>query len=78
MSGEQAVMRVSQTELRRNIKKYMDAVERGEEIEICRRGKPIALMVPRNRARVPHWKLPREPLDIPDVSLSKAIIEDRR
>lgn len=69
---------VSQTELRRNMKKYMDAVERGEEIEICRRGKPIALMVPWNRARVPHWKRPREPLYIPGASLSKAIIGDRR
>jgi len=69
---------ITQTELRRNIRKYIDAAARGEEIEICRHGKPVAVLVPRDRARVPHWKLPREPLDIPGVSLSKMIIEDRR
>jgi prevent-host-death family protein len=69
---------VSQTELRRNMKKYMDAVEQGEEIEILRRGKPVALLVPIDRAQVPSWKRPREPLEIPGASLSDIIIEDRR
>ena len=69
---------VTQTEFRNHIRKYMDAVERGEEIEICRNGEPVATVVPRRRSRVPHWKQDREPLKIPGVSLSKIIIEDRR
>lgn len=67
---------VTQTEFRNHIRKYMDAVEQGEEIEICRNGKPVATVVPRNRSRVPHWKQV-EPLVIPGVSLSKMIIEER-
>ena len=68
---------VTQTEFRNHIRKYMDAVERGEEVEICRNGKPVATVVPRGRSRVPHWKREHEPLKIPGVSLSKMIIEER-
>jgi prevent-host-death family protein len=69
---------VTQTELRNHIRKYISAVERGEEVEICRSGKPVAALVPRDRARVPHWKQPRELLVLPGVSVSKMIIEERR
>lgn len=68
---------VTQTEFRDHIKKYLDAVVEGEEVEIRRHGKPIAAVVPRPSKRTPSWKL-GEPLDIPGVSLSKMIIEDRR
>lgn len=79
MSGrkELPMIAVTQTELRNNIKKYLDAVERGEEVEVCRNGKPVAALVPRDRARVPHWKQPRELLVLPGVSVSKMIIEER-
>lgn len=68
---------ITQTEFRDHIKQYLDAVLDGEEVEICRHGKPIATVVPRQPKRTPSWKL-GEPLDIPGVSLSKMIIEDRR
>ncbi len=68
---------VTQTEFRNHIKKYIAAVKRGEEIEICCHGKPVATVVPRRSSRVPHWKLEREPLVVPGVSLSSMIIEDR-
>jgi len=68
---------VTQTEFRNHIRKYMAAVEQGEEIEICRNGKPVATVVPRQKARVPSWKREHEPLVIPGVSLSKMIIEER-
>jgi len=68
---------VTQTEFRNNIRKYLDAVERGEEVEIYRHGKPIATVAPARRKAIPHWKQPHEPLRLPGVSLSKMIIEDR-
>ena len=69
---------VTQTEFRNHIKKYMDAVEQGEEIEICRNGKPVATVVPRQKARVPSWKRDRPLLKLPDgVSVSQLIIEER-
>ena len=68
---------VTQTEFCNKIRKYLDAVARGEETEVHRRGKPIATVVPARRKRVPHWKRPFEPLKLPGVSLSKIIIEDR-
>jgi len=71
------MLTVTQTEFRNHIKKYMDAVEQGEEIQICRKGRPVAAVVPRKGSRVPHWKQ-GEPLKIPGVSLSKIILEDRR
>lgn len=70
---------VSQTELRRNMKKYMDAVERGEEVEIWRHGKPVAALVPSCRSSESskeYWKHVR-PMKIEGVSLTKAILEER-
>jgi len=68
---------VTQTEFRNHIRKYMDAVEQGEEIEVFRNGKPVATLVPRSKARTPSWKQKHEPLVIPGVSLSKLILEER-
>lgn len=69
---------VTQTELRNNIRKYIDAAAQGEEIEVCRHGKPVVTLVAQDRARVPHWKRPREPMVVRGMSLAKMIIEDRR
>ena len=68
---------VTQTELRDNIKKYMDEVARGEDIEVCRHGKPFARVSLIRRKKTPSWKR-GEPLRVPGASLSKIIIEDRR
>jgi prevent-host-death family protein len=69
---------VTQTEFRNHIKKYMDAVERGEEIEIYRNGKPVAAVSPIQRQKVPSWKRDRPLLKLPDgVSASRLIIEER-
>ncbi len=37
---------VTFSELRNNAKKYFDAVEEGETIEVYRNGKPIAILSP--------------------------------
>jgi len=68
---------VTQTELRNNMRKYIEAVKRGEEIEVYSRGKPVAVLSPHSRSGVPSWKQPHEPLKLPGVSLSKIIVEDR-
>lgn len=68
---------VTQTELRNNIKKYLEAVKRGEELDVYSRGKPVAKVVPFHRQGVPPWKQPHQPLKLPGVSVSKMIIEDR-
>ena len=67
---------VTQSELRNHFKKYMDAVERGEEIEIRRNGKPVATLVPRRASAKEYWKHVRAH-KIDGVSLSQAILEER-
>jgi prevent-host-death family protein len=68
---------VTQTELRNNIRKYLDVVKRGEELDVYSHGKPVATVLPFRGRGVPSWKQPHEPLKLPGVSLSKMIIEDR-
>jgi prevent-host-death family protein len=71
---------VTFSQLRNNAKKYFDAVEKGESVEVYRHGKPIALLTPLNRdqpLKLSRWKT-ANPIKIPGVSGSKLIIEERR
>ena len=69
---------VTFSQLRNNAKKYFDAVEQGETVEIFRHGKPIALLTPVVREQgLSRWKT-ANPIKIPGLSLSKEIIKDRR
>jgi len=65
------------SQLRNNARKYFDLVESGESVEIYRHGKPIAVLSPSVREARARWKKSK-PMDIPGVSLSKAIIEERK
>ena len=71
------------SEFRANVSAMIDLVEKGETVRILRHGKPVAELVPPkdpelNASKVPHWKLPFEPLVLPaGASLSSAILEDR-
>ncbi len=68
------------SEFRNNAKKYLDAVEKGESVEIYRYGKPVAVVSPFVREDKPvlsRWKT-GNPIKIPGVSASKIIIEQRR
>ncbi len=68
---------VTFTELRNNAKKYFDAVERGEELEVYRRGKPIAVVAPVHRHDRKRWQ-EAHPLKLADgVSLSATILRER-
>ena len=65
---------VTFTQLRNNARKY---VERGETLEIYRRGKPIAILSPIRLDALKRWKR-MNPLEIKGVSLSRLIRAERR
>jgi antitoxin (DNA-binding transcriptional repressor) of toxin-antitoxin stability system len=68
---------VTFSQLRNNAKKYFDAVEQGETVEVFRYGKPIAIVSPVLREPSGRWKT-ANPIKIPGVSVSKVFIEERR
>jgi len=67
---------VNVAELKNDTEKYLDAVARGETVEVRREGKPVAVLSPAPASRREYWRSVK-PLDIPGVSLSQAIIEER-
>jgi len=64
------------SELRNHAKKYFDAVERGESVEVYRHGKPVAILSPISSGTNQRWKNAR-PLSLEGVSLSQAILSER-
>ena len=71
------------SEFRAHASAMIDLVEQGETVRILRHGKPVAELVPAKpelAAKVPHWKLPIEPLRYlrqPEKSGAQLIIEER-
>ena len=69
---------VTFSQLRNNAKKYFDAVEKGETVEVYRHGKPVAIVSPvLVKSTEPRRNL-FEPIRIPGVSASKILIEQRK
>ncbi|HUT34422.1 MAG TPA: type II toxin-antitoxin system prevent-host-death family antitoxin [Planctomycetota bacterium] len=68
---------VTFTDLRNHAKKYFDAVQEGETLEVYRHGKPIAVVSPARRPASDYWKRRVAPLAIEGLSLSKEILADR-
>jgi len=67
------------TEFRKNASRALDLVEKGETIRLLRHGKAIAKIVPVSaRENTPAWKRPGLRLVAPGVSLSKAVLDERR
>jgi len=67
------------TEFRNNASNYFDEVEKGEKIVIIRHGKPVAEIIPiQAQTDQPSWKQPGLRLQKKGLSLSQAIIKDRR
>ena len=71
------MLTVTFTQLRNNAKKYFDVVERGEVIEVYRRGKPVALLSPYRQGGGERWKQGAA-MKFKGISLSKAILAARR
>ena len=65
------------SQLRNNAKKYFDSVESGESIEVYRNGKLIAVISPASANSKDRWRGVK-PLRIDGVSLSAAILDERR
>ena len=67
------------TEFRKRTAAYLDKVENGETVIITRHGRPIAEVIPASPARsLTSWKRPALRLSIKGLSLSRAIMEDRK
>jgi prevent-host-death family protein len=71
------MLKATISQLRRHAKKYFDAVEAGETVEVLRHGKPIALLSPLRSGARERWRR-GSPLKLKGVSASKLIIEERR
>ncbi len=69
---------VTFSQLRNNAKKYFDAVEKGESVEVYRYGKPVAIVSPISKKPVKFRQNLFQPLRMPGLSLSDEIIKDRR
>ncbi|OFV99640.1 MAG: prevent-host-death protein [Acidobacteria bacterium RIFCSPLOWO2_02_FULL_61_28] len=70
---------VTFTEFRKNASEVLDLVEKGESIRVLRHGKAIARIVPAElREAKPAWKRPGLRLVTAGVSLSRAVLEERR
>ena len=67
----------SVADLKSDAEKYLDAVARGETVEVCRDGKPVAVLAPLPKRDPDYWKRPIEPLELEGVSLSQLIVEER-
>jgi len=68
--------RATFSELRNNARKYFDAVEQGESVEIYRKGKPVAILSPVESRSHTRWKT-SAPLVLEGVSLSETILRER-
>lgn len=72
------------SEFRAHASAMIDLVEQGQTVRILRHGKPVAELVPLQRAqpdRVPRWKMPVEPLRYlkpPSKSGAEMIVEERK
>ena len=69
---------VTESELRDNISKYLDAVERGEEVEVCRHGKPVATVVPCRSNGMPSWKKDTPFIKLRGKVLASQMVIDER
>jgi prevent-host-death family protein len=67
------------TEFRKRTASFLDKVENGETVIITRHGRPIAEVIPATPASsLKSWKRPALRLSIKGLSLSRAIMEDRK
>ncbi len=65
------------SKFRNQARKYFDAVEKGESIEIYRHGRPSATLVPFKTRSLRRWKI-AIPLKLSGGSLSQTILLDRQ
>ena len=70
---------LSFTEFRKRASEILTLVEKGETVRVVRHGKAVAKIIPvETEEKTPSWKRPGLRLVRAGVSLSKAILEERR
>ena len=69
---------VNFTEFRKHAAEFLDAVEKGEVVRILRHGKPVADFTPVPSEDKPSWKKGPPQISLSGVSLSKAILQNRK
>ena len=72
------MVNISFSKFRQNAKDYLDAVEKGEIVQVMRHGKVIARIVPPRSTAQPSWKNKGLKMLVSGASLSRAIIENRK
>ncbi len=66
------------TEFRKHAAAFLDDVEKGEVVRILRHGKAVADLTPIHSEDNPSWKRMPPRLPLSGVSLSKAILQNRK
>lgn len=70
---------LSFTEFRKRASEVLTMVEKGETVGVTRHGKTVAKIIPAEKEEtIPSWKRPGLRLVRPGVSLTKAILQERR
>jgi antitoxin (DNA-binding transcriptional repressor) of toxin-antitoxin stability system len=73
------VTKTTFTEFRKHAKTYFDSVERGATVQVLRHGRVIAEIAPPHEGSDSRaWKKPGLKLLVPGVSLTKAVLAERR
>ena len=68
---------VTFTQFRNQATTYLDAVEKGDTLEIFRHGKPVAIVSPAAATVLRRWREAR-PVKLRGVSLTQAVLAERR
>ncbi len=69
---------VTFTDLRNHARRYFDAVQGGETLEVYKHGKPIAVVSPARRPAADYWKHVKPlPIRLKGVSASQLVIQER-
>ena len=71
------MVNISFTQFRQAAKKYFERVEKGETVRVLRHGKVIAEIIPPTKSEISP-KNQTFPMVIPGVSLSRAILAERK
>ena len=66
------------TEFRKHAAEFLDEVEKGEVVRILRHGKAVADISPVLMEDKPSWKKAPPQIPLSGVSLSKAILQNRK
>ena len=77
-TGMEIMKTANFTEFRKHAAEFLDLVEKGEVLRILRHGKPIADISPIPAADKPSWKKTPPLLPLSGISLSKAILKNRK